>query len=156
MAQMIGTSSHGVMTVAETPGPSVFEKIEGLPFTDVVGLRQGWGVTYRGKAKAGCWFHSPIPCVDLMDHSAARLGELQLFFNALGTARVTAIHLWDGDKKIKVFDKLSLTGQQEYAQQFQPSLELSNFGLNVCTFVDFGGSASAVTFISSSGRFVTA
>jgi hypothetical protein len=43
-----GFSVHGTAVVAELPGPSRFEIINGIEFTDVVGYRRGWGAHTAG------------------------------------------------------------------------------------------------------------
>ena len=157
MAQYFVLSSHGVQTVAETPGPGSFENVSGIGWTDVAGLRQGWGVTYRGRARVGCWFHSPIPSLQLpaLGQAYAKLGELALNFDAQGTARVTSVHLWSGNQRIKTYDGLNLAGVQTFRQLYYPELDLPGTGLNVCAAVAFGTSASNVVFMGAYGRFVT-
>jgi hypothetical protein len=156
MVSWTGLQAHGVQTMAETPGPETFELVAGVPHTDLLGLRQGWGVTFRGRAGRSCWFHTPIPTLALADHGAARLGEFYVSFEAQGTARVTRVDLWNGNQRIKVYDGLNLGGHHDYdPEQFVPELPLHATGLNVSTRVAFGASASQIVFLGAYARFVT-
>ena len=155
MVSWIGQAAHGVTTYAETPAGGVLEDVAGVAWTAVTGLRQGWGVTYRGAAGRACWFHTPVPTVGLFGHAAATLGEFYVTFEAQGTARVTSVHLWNGDVRLRTYDGLSLAGRHTFSQLFTPELAMTATGVNVSTLVQFGSSASQVVFLGAYARFVT-
>jgi hypothetical protein len=79
---------HGnAVSFAEAPGDC--EQVNGIGWTDVVGLRQGWGTTFRGKAGKLLWFHYPIMTI------SSGLSRLSVLFNLSGRARVDSVHLWN-------------------------------------------------------------
>ena len=153
MVQRIGLSSHGVQTVPQPAGATVLDDVSGVGWTDMAG-RHGWGITYRGQAGAGCWFTSPLPHSELSGHRPATLGELILRFDALGTARVTAVELWCGEQRLRRHDGLDLSGDQVYHRLYHPELELTAGPVEVRSQVAFGA-AGSITFLGAYGRFLT-
>ncbi|BCA56934.1 hypothetical protein W02_40740 [Nitrospira sp. KM1] len=88
MTSWFVSSAHGVQFVPESPWLGKFENLDGIAWTDVLGYRRGWDVRYRGKAGTDNWFHSAIPTLELHRHGSGRLGEIQVAFEASGTATV--------------------------------------------------------------------
>lgn len=92
---------HGnAVTVAERPGggniasPGDLENIHGIGWTDVVGLRQGWGTSFRGKGGKFIWFHIPFPTPVVVNNVQSDMAQLEVLFDIEGNAVVDSIHLW--------------------------------------------------------------
>ncbi len=110
---------HGHSVVAEyvgganisSPGPLL--QVGGVPWSDVVGLRRGWGTTFRGKGGTNNWFHFSIPTPQILQGLLLRRVE-QIFVNlgVQGPAVATSFHLWDGMRN-RIFqrDNLRVVGQ---------------------------------------------
>ena len=67
-----------------------------------MGLRRGWGTTYQGKAGKASWFHNPLTTVETIKTPSSAdltpiLTEFSIKFELQGTARMLAVHLWNGD-----------------------------------------------------------
>lgn len=153
MPSWFGYSAHGVQFVPEWPGPVRFENVGGIPGSDLLGYRRGWGVRYRGKAGTDNWFHCAIPTLTLHQHSSGRLGEIQVAFETYGTAMVDRVHVWSANNRIFAKDGLALKGKQSFAD---PLLDLQlNGGINVCVHVIFGSATSEIEFRDAYARFVT-
>ena|SRR5579871_1525305 len=56
---------------AENPGNMV--PTPGIPWTEVVGLRQSGGTTFQGKVGTGNWFHVPIATPLIVAGARAKL-----------------------------------------------------------------------------------
>src|SRR5262245_2648182 len=53
---------HGnAISFAESP--SQCEQVDGVAWSDIVGLRRGWGTTFRGRAGQFVWFHYALPAL---------------------------------------------------------------------------------------------
>jgi hypothetical protein len=92
---------HGnAVTCAESPGggnvssPGDLETVNGIGWTDLVGLRQGWGTTFRGKAGKTIWFHIPFPTPTIVNNVQSMLSRLDVLFDINGQATVESVHLW--------------------------------------------------------------
>ena len=95
-------SIHGnAVTVAERPGggaigsPGDLEQVSGVAWSDVVGLRQGWGTTFRGKSGKFVWFHVPFPTPVTVNGIASDVERLEVLFDVASGVVVDSIHLWD-------------------------------------------------------------
>lgn len=146
---------HGVAFVSERPGPGKFENIEGNAWTDVEGLRQGWGARYVGAGNTDNWFHAAIPSLMMKGHASTKLGDFFVQFQTKGTATVDQVHLWSGATRILAQDGLSYAGDQTHSHLFAPELEFSG-PINISVHVRFGTRASEVLFKGAYVRFVTA
>jgi hypothetical protein len=157
-----GFSVHGTAVVAELPGPSRFEIINGIEFTDVVGYRRGWGSTYRGKPNTFNWFHFAVPSLNLLNYSTAELGEVQVGFLTTNTARVQSVHVWDAHVQLRNFDNLNRSGDFRVTSTlgsnaflFNPPLAMRFGPVGISIGVDFGSQTSDVLFTRAYARFVT-
>lgn len=84
---------HGnAVTVAERPGD--LENINGIAWTDVVALRQGWGTSFRGKGGEFIWFHIPFPTLMVVNDIPGDMARVEVLFDIEGDAVVDSIHLW--------------------------------------------------------------
>ena len=161
-----GFGAHGTVTWAELPGPKLFENVGGFEFTDVVGLRRGWGTTYQGKANTACWFHNPVtslesiatPFTDIGAGSPVLTG-FGVKFELQGTAKVDAIHVWNGEDLIQLFNNLNIGplpsgGVDTFVRSFTPNgLALPQLGINVAVLVQFGQQPSPVIFYGALAQY---
>jgi hypothetical protein len=92
---------HGnAVTPAERAGggsitsPGDLENVDGIAWTDVVGLRQGLGTTFRGKGDKFVWFHLPFPTPVMINDRRSRMRGLDIHFDVAGPARMESLHLW--------------------------------------------------------------
>lgn len=73
------------------------------------GINRGWGVNYLAPEGTRTWFHVPIPSIANGENGEARLKKVFLLFRS-DKSIITDIHLWDGARQIKSFQKLHLSG----------------------------------------------
>lgn len=100
----------GYVTVAERVGPEVFANVQGISWTDIVGLRQGGGVTWRGKGGTSNWFHISVPTPVIDDDVRVRLERVFVLFSIDRWAQVQSVHVFDGPYRIATFDGLGISG----------------------------------------------
>ena len=107
MATTIAVHGNAV-SFAEAPGAC--EQVEGIAWTDVVGLRRGWGATFRGRGGRLIWFHYSIPALSLINDATHNLASLELFFDIEGRASVQHVHVWNNNRhRIFAHDDLRAT-----------------------------------------------
>jgi hypothetical protein len=116
---------HGnAVTVAGSPAGSGLvsgglERVNDIAFTEVTGLRQGWGTTYRGKAGSLVWFHLPFVAPTVVDGVRSNLLQFKVFFDVLGPAVVESVHLWDNLGN-RTFARDGLLLQKDLTFDFDP------------------------------------
>jgi hypothetical protein len=94
--------THGVNVAAETAGgssvtsPGPLTTVSGIPWTDVLGLPQGFGKTFRGKSNQSVWFHAAIPSPALINAQIVVLRDVMLNVRMDAGCRIDQIHVWDG------------------------------------------------------------
>ena len=115
----------GYVVRAEVAGPSVFETIGGRPGTDLLGLPQGWGTTFRGKAGVRNWFHFPITNTTVVDDERLACDIAAVTLNLQATdAFLEAVHLWDRTERFFRREGLSVTG--DFSNDWSP--DQTSFG----------------------------
>jgi hypothetical protein len=116
--------------------------VDGIAWTDVVGLRQGQGASFRGEAGRANWFHVPIPTPVIVDDRRVRLTQIWLMFQcgtkpsagaASQEANITNIHVWDGPNRIALFGPFNLFGDHRFRLG-----NGNNFRLNAPQEIFFG------------------
>jgi len=124
--------------------------------------RTGFGSVFR--THGAQWFHFAIPTPVIVDSMRATLKKAFIFYKTEGTAKITALHLYDGAKKFAGFDGLGLSG--DHSQSIDASnMWLPNpphemlFGLGLSILVDFGvptaGSVPGIWFMTAGADFET-
>jgi hypothetical protein len=152
MPEWYGLGVHGTTVVAE--GPGNLEQVNGIPWTDVLGLRRGWGTMFRGKWNTFNRFHFAVPTLELRNHTSADLGEVSVSFIASGTAKVQSVHIWSGAHRLKAFDNLGAAGDFHAPVSgknfflFYPELKMTDGALGISIGVDFGAQSSNIEFHS--------
>lgn len=103
--------------------------------------RTGYGAHLKTHGKE--WFHFAIPTPVIVDGKRSSLKKVFVFFKTEGTAKIIAIHIYDGVKKIKAFDNISRSGDHSKGVDQQNSWIIAparkmKFGLGISVHVDFG------------------
>lgn len=101
----------------------------------------GFGAIFRTHGAE--WFHFPIPTPVIVDGARSSLKKVFVFFKTEGTAKINAIHVYDGGKEIANFDNLSKAGDhstsidQDNTWIIASSPEIL-YGVGISINVDFG------------------
>lgn len=100
---------HGnAVSFAETP--SSFEQVDGIPWTDIVGLRTGSGSKFRGRSNSMSWFHYPLAPLASVNGTAYGLQRLQIMSTMDPGAVIDHVHVWDRTNRIFARDGLRASG----------------------------------------------
>jgi hypothetical protein len=149
----MGTHAMWVHGTAFAPpeNPSQgLENVDNVPYTDVLGLRQGWGATWVGDKGSASWFHVSIPTPTVVDDSFASLKRVFVLFSTgqgvsgpgLGGPTVTDVHVWDGSSRIQTFGNLQGWGDRRGALDTSNTFVLApasgvRFGVGISVRVQF-------------------
>jgi hypothetical protein len=90
---------HGTSVEVEDPG-----SINGV-------TRFGWGADFRGKAGKFAWFHISFATPVIIDDVRPTLEKVFVFYKTTA-ADIRNVHIYDGPRKIRAFDGLSLEGDR--------------------------------------------
>jgi hypothetical protein len=151
---------HGNTMVPEVAGPGRFANVDGVAWTDVVGLPRGWGKAWRGRANTFNFFHVSIPAPTTIGTVRPQLDKVYVFFDIGTTARVENIHVWDGPNRIFVRDGLAVTGNRISSIQWESNAwDIPNnppvwYGLGISVGVRFPGVDANVTFSTAGADFL--
>jgi hypothetical protein len=170
---------HGNAIVAETLHPTLeqvtSETGSALTYTDIVGRRRGFGVTYQGVNREGTfnWFHAMIPTPTVVDGMPTRLERVFVLYDTPGTGGnpvfVREIHVWDGPDFIQAFDvsagnaphirKPFVIGENQFEIAEANKREVL-FGIGISIHVEFGvspatsgGEPTTIHFTSAGAEF---
>jgi hypothetical protein len=131
--------------------------VNGVGWSDIVGLREGFGVTFRGRGSTFNWFHFAIPTPVITRDTRVRLQKVFLLYAIDTWALVRAIHVWDGPRQIKRHDGLALTGDHQWWLDAQNTFAADNntiwLGVGISVGIQFGQDAN-VRFTSAGADFV--
>ena len=89
-----------------TDGP--LTDIPGVPYSNLLGFRQGWGTTFRGKDNHSNWFHFSIPTPAVHEGGRVYITQAAVLYRTDPQVTVTDVHVWDGVNRI--FTSPPLTG----------------------------------------------
>jgi hypothetical protein len=109
---------HGnAFAPAEAPGPGYFGNINSsLPWTDIVGLHQGFGATWQGKPNTQNWFHIAVPTPAVADDTPLYLDKVYVLYAlpietfASVRATVDEVTVWHGQRLLQRFDSVAGVG----------------------------------------------
>lgn len=161
MAIRMGVHGNAV-TVGEHPGGGAplsggdLLQVGGIPWTDVVGLRQGWGTTFRGQAGKQVWFHLPIPTpliADLEENPQPRY--VNLFVETDFDVFLQHVHIWDSQRRrLLALDDVNHHGS--YYQFTIPDLSSTrtSSGISISMNVNFAHEGNVV-FLGAMVDFLT-
>jgi hypothetical protein len=150
--------------------PSDMAQVNGIGWSDIVGLRQSGGATFQGKVGTSNWFHVPIATPVIVAGVRAKLVRVFVMFQSgiqpepggIGAAfragcNVTDVHVWDGPNRIHMFGPFNLFGEHRF--KLSPS-NVHNlpvptdifWGVELAVRVSFSQNFS-VTFASAGADF---
>jgi hypothetical protein len=133
----------------------------------LLGYPQGHGITFRGRDGKSNWFHFCIPTPSFRDetpnqpggHRWAQLRKVFVLFEAQRGVSLSAVHVWDGSRKMFAKGNLGLGGNHTEVDNtnqwliqgadVKPEVRYG-IGLSVeITFADVG----EITFVSAGADF---
>ena len=103
--------------------------------------RCGYGAFFQTHGKE--WIHFAIPTPVIVNGKRSSLKKIFVFYKTEGTAKITAVHVYDGIKKIKEFNNISIAGDHSKtvdsnnSWMITPTISIE-FGLGISVHVDFG------------------
>ena len=123
--------------------------------------RTGFGATFNTHHAAE-WFHFAIPTPVIFGGKTSNLEKVFVLFKTQLGAKIIALHIYDGSKKILEFNQLNLTGDHGNALDAANAWKLNpvhiNYGLGLSVNVDFGkeltpAGVPEITFTSAGADF---
>jgi hypothetical protein len=171
---------HGNVAVAEQVGgalvtsPGPLTNVDGVAWTDVVGLPQGMRKRFRGKANTSNWFHFPlptpvvVPTPDVPTGNRASLERVFVLFRLEEReGRLTDVHVWDGPRPIAQARWGGLDRAGDFSQGINWDPMRGNvftvpegqrpaisFGLGVSVRISFGDRDGDVVFTAVGADFI--
>ena len=119
----------------------------------------GWGAEIQTHGTQ--WFHFTVPTPVIVNGVDTILQKLFVMFSTGGTAKITAVHVWDGPNMIQAYDNLNVTGDHSKLLDAQntwvPNPVHLKWGLDISVCVDFGPPSQIgvpqITFASAGADF---
>lgn len=127
---------HGTIVKVEYP-----EKLAPVSYDGLI--RRGWGTHFWGKENTTNWFHIPITTPVIIDDIRPPLVKVFVFYKTNGWAKITNVHVYDGQRKVKAFDGLALSGDHSGGIDASNSWVIDPpitilYGLGISVGVEFG------------------
>jgi hypothetical protein len=162
---------HGNAVIPEQAGggninsPGPLNSVGSIPWTDVLGLPQGPGRSYRGKEGQHVWFHAAVPTPVLTQSVRTELQDVFVLFRADAGCSLESVHVFDGPDRIAPMDgfnsqgdhlRSTIPGQNAFAPR-EPdgiALHVMRFGLGISMLIRFDREAS-ILFASAGANFIT-
>jgi hypothetical protein len=156
--------AHGT-AFAPAEEPSGLNEVSGIDWTDVLGLRRGWGAFWEGKPGNAHWFHVSIPTPAIIEGARVRLLRIYVLFLAgdpnvsspgSAGANITDIHVYDGPNRIATFGTFNLSGDRRagiqggntFAVQARPQISL---GVGISVRASFSNVGQQLIGFSAAG-----
>lgn len=106
-----------------------------------------------GRANTSSWVHFQIPTPVIVEGVRLKASSVLLTFKtSSSTARVTAVHVYDGATRIATFENLNLYGNVGMVRFTLPALTEVVQGLNITVLTSFTAQ-SEIDFISAGCDF---
>jgi hypothetical protein len=136
------------------------------PRSDILGLRQSGGATFKGKFGTSNWFHVPIATPVIVADTRAKLVQVFVMFRC-GSAtghnadtagcNVTDMHVWDGPNRIARFGSFKLFGEHRFKLDTSNTHKLSTptdifWGVELAVHVSFR-QGEPITFAAADADF---
>ena len=152
---------------AEIPGD--MRTVNGVSWSDVLGLRQSGGTTFQGAVGTSNWFHVPIATPVIVAGTRAKLVQVFVMFRCGSAASITAnnatiagcnvtdVHVWDGPNRIHMFGPFMLFGEHRFRLGTSNTFKLPTpldvfFGIELAVHVSFSQN-EPITFASAGADF---
>lgn len=149
--------------------PSDMVQVNSIGWSDVLGLRQSGGTTFKGKIGTSNWFHVPIATPVIVKDIRAKLVQVFVMFQCgsqaavtnnnanLAGCNVTRMDVWDGPNRIRRFGPFNLFGEHRFKLDNSNTHKLPTpldvfFGIELAVQVSFSADES-VTFASAGADF---
>jgi len=101
--------------------------------------RIGWCAWVEGKPGTTNWFHFAIPTPVIINDVRLQIDSVLLIFKTGSIdAVVRDVHVYDGARRIAVFDLVNLTGDQPLVRLVLPGAPAVGQGLGISVGVGFG------------------
>jgi hypothetical protein len=146
--------------------PSVgVDEVDNNRWTDLTGLRQGWGTTWQGVANQSAWFHVAIPTPAIIEGARVQLNQVYVLWSAGDAtaagwsdagALITDVHVWDGPNRIKTFGTFRVFGnhatQRDSDNTFVlPARPQISFGVGISVRAEFKNVGNQLVWFSAAG-----
>ncbi len=103
---------------------------------------RGWGIYFAGKENSFNWFHIPVATPVITESTRVRLDRFFVLFEIIGNAKITDVHVWDGNNRIVYHTGLALSGSHlniDAYNTFPVSPQISMlWGMDIVVGVQFG------------------
>jgi hypothetical protein len=149
--------------------PSNMDQVNGIGWSDILGLRQSGGATFQGKVGTTNWFHVPIATPVIVADTRAKLVQVFVMFRCGSAAsiaannatiagcNVTDVHVWDGGNRIATFGSFKLFGEHRFRFGTSTTFKLPTpkdifFGVELAVHVSFSQN-EPITFASAGADF---
>lgn len=121
--------------------------------------RPAWGAEFKTQGTE--WFHFSIPTPVIFGGQVSTLQKVFVLYKTDLTAKITALHVFDGGNKLQEFPNLALDGDHSQGLDGQNSWVVNpvhvKFGLGLSVLVDFGNATPngvpMITFASAGADF---
>ena len=142
--------AHGTAFAPPEIPSQGLENVDDVPYTDVLGLRRGWGSSWVGDPNTSHWFHISIPTPAAVDGVTATLKQVYLLFStgqgyslpSQGGPLITDVHVWDGSNFVQAFGNLQGFGDRRNVLDGNNTFVLTpapqiRFGVGISVHVQF-------------------
>jgi len=157
MAKQFTSWVPGYAAIAQGMGPGTLDWA-GEHFTDVTGVRTGYGATFRLEGGKQDWFHIPIPTPVIIEDQHATLVKVMVLFALPDGAAITDVNIWDGPNRIEI-QHPNVTGDRAAGVGSENTFDLNppvavHFGVGISLLVENETDSDAdVYFAGAGGEF---
>ena len=157
---------HGQAFFLEYPGSAYMRNAENVDWADIVGLRRGSGVTFRGQPNRENYFHVSIPTFSglplynpyqqEMGESSCKWHSAILTYQINGPAQIFHLGFFDGARRFHEENRPNISlvsGRQVVIPAASRRVPTVGFGLSLGVF--FGQPDSSITFQGVEAIFET-
>ncbi|HEX8178150.1 MAG TPA: DUF6623 family protein [Pyrinomonadaceae bacterium] len=124
-------------------------------------VRRGWGTHYGVRNSFETWFHFPLTTLAAIDGHRQSLRKVFVFYRTDGSI-IKSLNIYDGPRRIKVFEQLNLMGDHSGAPdasntwQLEPPLEIRcGVGISVeVEFLEGVNMMSEILFTAAGAEFI--
>ena len=124
-------------------------------------VRRGWGTHYGVRKAMETWFHFPITTLAAVDGRHQFLTKVSVFYRTDGSV-IKSLNIYDGPRRVKVFENLKLTGDHSGVADAQNCWHLEQpieitCGVGVSVEVEFLEAVnmmSEILFTAAGAEFV--
>jgi hypothetical protein len=150
--------TSGYTFQAQFTGPGALVQVNNVPWSDIVGLKEGFGITYRAEDGKGNWFHVSIPTPTVSAGTKAKLNKVYALYAIDTWALLKAVDIYDGPKLVKRINGLSFTGNHSGGIDLQNTFDASvndiTFGIGISLLMECAPGLDAnISFTGAGAEF---